>query len=72
MAGEPVLVGFGDGPRLQLAGCFGTCGHSGYSYSLWDSSEISLKHGPSSGQSFSVLSPRQHFKDALFMKWHSF
>jgi hypothetical protein len=26
-------------------------------YSLWDSSKISLKHGPSSGQSFSVKNP---------------
>ena len=26
-------------------------------YSLWDSSEISLKHGPSSGQLFSVKNP---------------
>ena len=29
----------------------------GVYYSLWDSSEISLKHGPSSGQSFSVKYP---------------
>ena len=28
-----------------------------YVYSLWDSSEISLKHGPSSDQSFSVRNP---------------
>ena len=26
-------------------------------YSLWDSSEISLKHGPSSDQSFTVKNP---------------
>ena len=31
--------------------------HSRSKYSLWNSSEISLKHGPSSGQSFSVKNP---------------
>ena len=32
-------------------------GVSCQNYSLWDSSEISLKHGPSSDQSFSVKNP---------------
>ena len=31
--------------------------HLMLNYSLWDSSEISLKHGSSSGQSFSVKNP---------------
>ena len=50
-------------PVLQGAGaCLGYLQGSSSApqrsqYSLWDSSEISLKHGPSSGQSFRVKNP---------------